>query len=147
MPAPYQRILVPTDFSETAELAVRRAKDLAERFHAELYLVHVVAHFPQDLGVDWIPPENEDPKHFYLEQARRHLQALDERLGLGAARQAIFSPHSARHEIVAYAREKMIDLIVIGSHGHGTLAALFGSTAAGVVRDAPCDVLVVRPRA
>ncbi len=147
MPVPYQRILVPTDFSPTAELAARRAKDLAERFRAELHLVHVVVHFPQDLGVDWIPPEHEDPKRFYLEQARRRLRELDERLGLGATRLAIFSSHSARQEIVTYAREKLIDLIVVGSHGHGILSALFGSTAAGVARDAPCDVWVVRPRA
>ncbi len=145
MPQPYQRILAPTDFSETATWALRRARDLAERFHAELHLLHVVAHFPQDLGVAWIPPEDVDPKRFYLEQARVHLQRLDEELGLNAVRRALFSPYSARHEIVAYAREHLMDLVVVGAHGHSLVETVLGSTADGVVRDAPCDVLVVRP--
>ncbi len=146
MPQPYQRILAATDFSPVATLALRRAHDLSQRFHAELHLIHVVAHFPQDIGVEWIPPEDVDPKRFYLQQAREHLQRLDEELGLNAVRRVLFSPYSARHEIVAYAREHLVDLVVVGVRGHSLVETVFGSTADGVVRDAPCDVLVVRPR-
>lgn len=48
-------------------------------------------------------------------------------------------------EIIQYAREESIDLIIIATHGHtGVEHVLFGSTAEKVVRKAPCPVLVVR---
>ena len=48
-------------------------------------------------------------------------------------------------EIVDYAKEKNIDLIVMGTHGRGWLAhVLMGSVAEKVVRKAPCPVLTVR---
>lgn len=48
-------------------------------------------------------------------------------------------------EIVRFARDKDIDLIVMGTHGHTGLAHLFlGSVAEKVVRRAPCPVLTVR---
>jgi nucleotide-binding universal stress UspA family protein len=48
--------------------------------------------------------------------------------------------------IVELAKEKEIDLIVMGSHGlTGVAHVLFGSTADRVVRKAPCSVLAVRP--
>jgi nucleotide-binding universal stress UspA family protein len=48
-------------------------------------------------------------------------------------------------EIVRYAREKDIDLIVMGSHGlSGLEHVLFGSTAEQVVRESPCNVFVVK---
>ena len=49
-------------------------------------------------------------------------------------------------EIVRYAKETAIDLIVIGTHGRSGLAhVLLGSTAEKIVRKAPCPVLTVRP--
>ena len=48
-------------------------------------------------------------------------------------------------EIIRYARDQSIDLIVIGTHGHSALAAmLLGTVAEKVVRKAPCPVLTVR---
>jgi nucleotide-binding universal stress UspA family protein len=49
------------------------------------------------------------------------------------------------YEIVRYATEQQIDLIVIGTHGRGPLGhMLLGSVAEKVVRKAPCPVLTVR---
>ncbi len=146
MPPPYRRILVATDFSPPARLAAQRARQVAEA-GAEFHLLHVLAHFPQDQPADWVVAEDADPRRRYLEQARERLRALDEATGLNATRRVLFSSRSARREIVAYAREIEADLVVLGAHGEaGVLQALFGSTAMGVVHDAPCDVLVVRPR-
>ena len=48
-------------------------------------------------------------------------------------------------EIVRYAKEQSIDLVVLGTHGHGPIAhMLMGSVAEKVVRKAPCAVLTVR---
>ena len=51
-------------------------------------------------------------------------------------------------EIVRYARDNDIDLLVLGTHGRGAIAhMLMGSTAEKIVRKAPCPVLTVRPEA
>ena len=48
-------------------------------------------------------------------------------------------------EIIAYAREHAIDLIVMGTHGRGAIAhVLLGSTTEKVVRKSPCPVLTIR---
>jgi universal stress protein A len=55
-----------------------------------------------------------------------------------------FSPHSAKREIMHFAKEQNVDLIVVGTHGQHGLTDLLGSIAVGVAHMAPCDVLAIR---
>ena len=76
------------------------------------------------------------------------LEDLASELQLGdAGREVRLTDHSAKHEITRYAEETGVDLIVMSSHAHHGIFALLGSTAAGVVHTAPCDVMVVRATA
>lgn len=141
----YQRILCAVDFSNTGELACRRALELSSLFDARLILLHIVEYFPEDRSNDFISPECDDPMGYRESQARLGLDELASRIGCeDAAREVLFSPHSARREIVRFAAENDIDLIVLGSHGRHGIAVLLGSTANGVVVRASCDVLAVR---
>lgn len=140
----YQRILVGTDFSEASMTAARRGADLAQRYGANLILLHVIEHFPEDMPNDPIVPENLDPATYYSERARENLAELAEKLGHeNAAQEVITSTGSARYEIRCLAEKERVDLIVVGSQGGGLLHA-FGSTTMGVIYDPPCDVMVVR---
>jgi universal stress protein A len=56
----------------------------------------------------------------------------------------VLDSRSAKQEIVDFAKQAGVDLIVLGSHGRRGLAAWLGSTAAGVMHRAACDVLTVR---
>ena len=138
-----QNICVPVDFSETSSAALNYAKALAEAFSARLHLVHV--------QVNWVP-EGDFPisLQFYVgleEAARKQLaaqltQAEQEKY---QARLELVSGVSEFVEIVRYAREQKIDLLVLGTHGRGPIAhMLMGSVAEKVVRKAPCPVLTVR---
>ena len=143
--ATYRRILCAVDFSETSEEACRRALEFSRLFEAELNLLHIVEYFPEDRSNDFIAPECDDPTGFVESQAHLGLDELATRLGCGdATRHVLFSPHSARREIVSFAKDNDIDLIVLGSHGRHGIAVLLGSTANGVVIRASCDVLAVR---
>jgi universal stress protein A len=143
--ATYRRILCAVDFSETSEEACRRALEFSRLFEAELNLLHIVEYFPEDRSNDFIAPECDDPAGFVESQAHLGLDELATRLGCGdATRHVLFSPHSARREIVSFAKDNDIDLIVLGSHGRHGIAVLLGSTANGVVIRASCDVLAVR---
>ena len=142
----YERILVATDFSPVSELAVRQAIEIADKYGSELTIVHVVEHFPEHLPHYRIAHEEMDPQQFIIDRAEKDLAALCERLGKAdAIKEVRLTTHSAKAEIVHFASERKIGLIVVGGHGRqGLIDMLSGSTATGVVRAASCDVLVIR---
>jgi universal stress protein A len=140
----YQNILVAADFSETGDNAVKMADALAGRFGASLTILHVLEHFPEDMPVNVIPPEDVDPQKFLTDRARSYLEKLSVRIGQpGAALEVVVSAHSASREIVQYAQRHGMDLIVVGSHGKHGIQGMSGSTANSVMQAATVDVLVV----
>lgn len=141
----YRRILLATDFSSVSQVAASEAIELAAHFGADLVCLHIVEHFPEHLPHYRIAHEEMDPQHFIMDRAERELAALCAELGVpDAERHVKLTPHSAKAEIVRFATENDIDLIVIGSRGrHSLIDILSGSTATGVVRAAPCAVFVV----
>ncbi|MFO7905479.1 MAG: universal stress protein [Planctomycetota bacterium] len=138
------RILVPTDFSEGSEQARAYACELASRFTVEIHLLHVV---PPTSFPSYVAPI---PDHFFHleESARQELEQWDDP-ALENASNVVRSVSMGTPfvDIVRYAREKEVDLIVIGTHGRSGLShALIGSVTEKVVRKAECPVLSVRPK-
>jgi nucleotide-binding universal stress UspA family protein len=139
----FQRILLPTDFSEHAGHAKEYAVALAREFHAELLIIHVVQLY--SYVVD-----------FGMENARQYeaisgtlQKLLDGLLGELAAEPIQVTGRLVQGdptaEIVRIASDEACDLIVMGTHGRGALEhVLLGSVAERVVRKAPCPVLTVR---
>jgi len=141
-----RRILLPTDFSPRAETAKAYALKLAGTFGAELHLLHVlqepIAIVPES-GLAVAPPALNMPE---LTKA-----AEDGLAGINVPEPGRIAARVVRsglpaEEIVRYAGETGIDMIVQGTHGRTGLAhVLLGSVAEKVVRKAPCAVLTVRP--
>jgi len=138
------KILVPTDFSVCAKQAVTYACELAKRFGAELHLLHVACPPVADYAyAARIPDELLRPEKL----AQRELEEYE----VPDAEQLPGVQKTVRSgtpfvEIVRQAKEKDIDLIVIGTHGRtGLKHMLIGSVAEKVVRKATCPVLTVRP--
>jgi universal stress protein A len=143
-----KRILVPTDFSETADTALKYAKDLATKIGASLHLVHV---YKDPYAIAACAPEV--PTTVPAEVRERALEEVRERLleRLDAAEEQQFrGTHGVVRgltapQIVDYAANQDIDLIVIGTHGRrGVAHLLLGSVAEHVIRTARCPVLTVR---
>ena len=140
-----RKILVPTDFSDCSESALRYGRAMAAALGASLHLLHVVQDpYTQPWAAEAFPAPLGDLLVQWEEQARkRMLETLPEaeQAHVTIATQ-IGSPF---FEIVRYAQEQQIDLIVIGTHGRGPIGhMLLGSVAEKVVRKAPCPVLTVR---
>lgn len=138
-------ILVPSDFSECSEAAVRYGRALAAAFQAKLHLLHVVQDpYTQPWAAEAFPAPIGDLLEQWQAQAGTRLTAIvpeAERASVVVAT-LIGSPF---FEILRYANEQSVDLIVIGTHGRGPLGhMLLGSVAEKVVRRAPCPVLTVR---
>ncbi|HKK05484.1 MAG TPA: universal stress protein [Gammaproteobacteria bacterium] len=141
--AGYRSIVVGVDFSKNSRVAAIRAAALAGRDGATLTLLNVVEHFPEDIPVNPIPPENIDPATFYMERAKAELAELARELGTQAAEQEVLiSSKSANHEILEWAGQHPVDLLVVGAHDRDAKAPL-GSTAMAISNHAPCDVLIV----
>jgi nucleotide-binding universal stress UspA family protein len=144
--ADWKRICCPIDFSDTARAAMEVAVDLAKRFGAELTLLHAYPipgyTFP-DGSVVASPKMMEE----LAEQAERHLgEWKRDAEALGAPRVVVAkATGEAATEIVGYAKDQGMDLLVVGTHGRtGLTHALMGSVAERVVRRAGCPVLSVR---
>jgi len=141
-----KRILVPTDFSESAHHALRYAISLAQEFHAEIGLLHVVEDMAVGYASDLFPVPMAEVFQEVSAYARKELAALAAEVrsrGVEAREHVVQGKPSA--EIVRIAREDAVDMIIMGTHGRGVLDhALFGSTTERVVRKAPCPVLTCR---
>ncbi len=138
-----KRILFPTDFSDTAACSLDYASGLASRFGARLHVLHVV---PDPMSQDWAGEAGgisfPDLRETWIAEAERRLGELSLS---GVETQRATRVGHAFVEIVRYARENDIDLIVMGTHGRGAVShMLLGSVAEKVVRKAPCPVLTVR---
>ncbi len=139
-------ILFPTDFSEHAAAGWPYATGLARSSRAVLHVLHVVAPPPvaaSPNGSALVPANLVDD---LLNQARESLdtQAKAAR-DLGVETRTHATVGAAASEIVAYARDQGIGLIVMATTGRTGLAhVLLGSVTERVVRHAPCAVLTVR---
>jgi nucleotide-binding universal stress UspA family protein len=142
-----KRILLPTDFSKYSQVALEYAAALADKFGAEIHLLHVtqnLAVFIPDM-VNVMPPVGPSP-----EQMASAVKAAFDRLIQEQKLDRFKVVTESRegtpfYEIIQYGKDKAVDLIVMGTHGHSGLAhVLMGSVTEKVVRKAPCPVLTVR---
>lgn len=142
-----QRILLPTDFSEYSATATKYACELADRFQAELHVLHTLEIHPAptpDFGMGLAFPRHVTESKAAAEKALTSI--VDPQWTANHKVVHAILEGSPRVEIVRYARREDIDVIVISTHGRTGLShLLIGSVAENVVRTAPCPVLTVRP--
>jgi nucleotide-binding universal stress UspA family protein len=140
-----RQILAALDFSAVTRAVVEQAASLAGAYGAELTLLHVAAPDPAFVGYDVGPQTVRDARARELRTEHRGLQDLaDELRARGLRAKALLVQGPAVETLVREARELGAEAIVLGSHGHGRVYdVLVGSVAHGVLRQAPCPVLVV----
>ena len=140
-----QHVLVPIDFSATADRALTYAIALAQQLQARLTLLHVLDMTP--VTMDEMTPGVAATYLDDLETDAQHLlQASRERVQrAGLQAESLLVQGTPTQTIVDTAGEQGVDLIIMGTHGRTGLAHVFlGSVAEHVVRQGPCPVLVVR---
>ncbi|WP_336000700.1 universal stress protein [Halorientalis halophila] len=133
----FDRILVPTDRSDPARRALEHAADLANRYEATVYVLHVVD--ARELDDD---QEVDDRKRASRAETDDSLEGIEfEEVPKTAIRAGVPS-----EEILAFADESGSDVIVMGTHGRtGLRRYLLGSVAEKVVRLSDVPVLTVHP--
>jgi len=141
-----KKILFCTDFSENSEPARQCALEYAKAFGAAVSIVHVIATWPVHAYKDKLPVDELGAVHCLKGPVLVDLENLSrqftEVLGDVTTCVRIGSP---AQEIVRYANEESVDLIVMGTHGWtGFVHAMLGSVAEAVTRTANCPILIVR---
>ena len=140
---PFQSILVPTDFTETSHVALCYGRVLADRFSSTLHVLHVVANVVSVGGAAFWGLSESKLRARLEEEARPQFEALLPELdGLKISLVTRFGHPLV--EIVRYAMDQNVDLIVMGTYGRRTAHMLSGGVVEKVVRKAPCPVLAVR---
>jgi nucleotide-binding universal stress UspA family protein len=136
------KVLVATDGSEQSMKAVQKALEMAQKEGAQVTLMSV-AYFSKD-DFDDMPPNIQDKLEAQAAAALNKAKSVFEaqKIPVEAVLEAGVVP---ANNILKRAQEGNYDLILIGSAGlTGIKRALMGSTAAKVVAQAPCSVMVIR---
>jgi universal stress protein A len=149
----YKNILFCSDFSEDANVAFVHALNLARRYRAKLHILHI-PHSPftynRNIVDEHIPEGGSDQGQAFFDdvipQAEKDLRAVYEPK-LGDHNDCVFVIRGGAPdvEIIRYAKQNGIDLIVMGALGNSELDRMVhGSTVANVSRYAHCHVMAIR---
>ncbi len=166
----FKKILVGCDFSEGSQLAFDYALGLAQEFQTKLYLAHVVRPADQtglsssesiNARQDGYPAWNmadylelkENTKIWEHQKKKSLFKKLENQLLSKLPKDCknwctpiitILKGHPYK-ELITYAQQEEVDMIVLGIHGHNLLETfLVGSTTDRIISRAPCPVLAVR---
>jgi universal stress protein A len=142
------KILVPTDFSEYSDKALKQALDVARQYGGKVYLLHVLSVYPQYVVEYPVPQDLLEARQKHGEDAARG-EIANQRDKFPQAKEVEVIPEIARgltYEVILQkAEEEGIDLIVIASLGQSGIARyLIGGVARNVLKGAKCPVLITR---
>ncbi len=139
-----QKILVPTDFSQQAEFALKVAANLAKKYNGEIYLLHLLEmplHLTNSGSAKHLPESL-----FFIKLAEKNFNEIAERPYLeGVTVHQEVAYEEIYEGIQAAVKSNNIDLVIMGSHGASGFKEMFiGSNTEKVVRTSEIPVLVIK---
>nr|MBK7063729.1 universal stress protein [Deltaproteobacteria bacterium] len=146
---PWKTMLVPTDFSAGARAALSLAADVAKVHGAKLVVLHVAELLPGLTADTVVHAEGGAPMRLEDFHRAQTLAWMEQDRALAHAREVpidlVFVLGEVVPTVIAEARLRHADVIVMGTHGRSGLAHLvMGSVAERVVRQSPVPMLTVR---
>jgi nucleotide-binding universal stress UspA family protein len=141
----FQKILLPTDFSDESLYALSYSADFAKMFNAKLYLLHVIYDIEKASNLHIPHPSITDLYKDLEAHAKRNLDSfgIDMLEGIKNV-ETVVKRGIPYEEVIKFASENDIDLIIIGTIPRSGVERFFvGSTTQRIIRNAPCPVLVV----
>jgi universal stress protein A len=142
-----RRILVPTDFTNDSDRALREAIEIAAASHGRVYMLHVDPSVPFAVGETVVDPEvvnaveeNDEliTRRKMLEEARKVASQTEVEIEFDERHGVTFE------KILEYMRDKLIDLVVIEPHTKkGLLKNLLGGVTDRLLKETTCPMLVL----
>ncbi|MCB2149522.1 MAG: universal stress protein [Deltaproteobacteria bacterium] len=140
------QIVCCSDFSDHSEAAFQTALDLAQRYNAKLYVVHVLPPVvnPMLTDTDLMLPEHPD-ENLVVSLNERMQEVYGNRIPDAVDCELVVRDGHVSTEIIRFIEETDADLAVVGAFGlSGMGLVLFGSVAKRISHKAPCSVMIVR---
>ncbi len=146
-PADFERILLPTDFTEASENAALYALNMATKYDARLYVLHVVDLTEDAAGFYVGHPSFENLDKEMLKAAEGMLEKFCAKQFDGFDGLEMKAVAGEPYKDILKAVDKDgIDIVIMGTCGKGGIERFFfGSTTERVLREADCPVLVIPP--
>ncbi|MCX8057662.1 MAG: universal stress protein [Ignavibacteria bacterium] len=145
-PKVLERILVPTDLSQLSLVALEYANSIAETYDAKVFLVYVCENVPSPKKQKKYPQLTENIKELKKKIKEELKDIAIEKLNLAEEVEIVLLDGNPYKEILRFAVENQVGLIVVASHGRtGFSHLLMGSVAEKIVRYSPIPVLTVKP--
>jgi len=143
-----KKILVTVDFSDLSTEIVEQVANLALAFKSEVFIIHVVPPTPVYSGSEISPPVIIDYSAEEWRSEQHDLETMANYMKQkGIRAESILINGPITEVILNKAIELNIDLIAVGAHSHGFLyRAFIGSVSEGLLKRAPCPILVVPGR-
>jgi nucleotide-binding universal stress UspA family protein len=143
----YKKVLFCTDFSENSDYAFEFAYGIAKRDEGLLYILHVMPHNPnQDRIIGYVSEDILRNIQRGLEQElddnykERYVKKIEDAVGF----EVVTKSGREDEEILKFAKDKKVDIIVVGTHGKtGIEHVFFGSVAEKVLRRSPFPIFVI----
>jgi nucleotide-binding universal stress UspA family protein len=146
-----RKILLPIDFSSSSDAALAMATDLAQRFGAQLHLLHVVPMLPVINGVDDFPQMQSPLEATFMDESKHRAEesmakCIGPLAGLGVKASSTTEIGSdVAENILTAIKSQHIDMVVISTHGiSGWRPLVFGSIAEKLVRLVQCPLMLLR---
>ncbi|MFH1139105.1 MAG: universal stress protein [Pseudomonadota bacterium] len=143
----FKKILFPIDFSENVNRVVPYVHSLSEKYHALIDVVYVAReltkygeiHAPGDAVVAYMSGIQEQAETLMEDYISQHFKGMP-----SASGQVLLG--DPVEEIINYAKNNEIDLIIMGTHGRkGLDRVILGSVAENVTRSSHVPVMTVNP--
>ncbi|WP_010584985.1 universal stress protein [Schlesneria paludicola] len=143
-----KNLLVAVDFSDVTDRVVAQAEQLAHACGAKVWLLHCVHEDPVYATMGEVPvvlpSPDEDLSLRFAGEHQRLLKLATTLRSSGIDVATLFEWGVPTYEILSQAKEHSVDMIVMGSHGHGALYQLvFGSVAKSVMHETTIPILIV----
>ncbi len=138
-------ILVAIDLSSASHKILDKAKTLALALPAKVCVLHVAEDDPDFLGHDPDSQDTSEQGPQELPPEHKDLQKeVDELRKSGIETKGLLAQGSVVDVILQKSKQLEIDIIIVGTHGHGGVHhMIFGSVSEGVLRNSSCPVLVI----
>lgn len=134
----YQHVLLATDLSDTCLKAAVAAQKIAEASEAKFSIAHCVEPIPA-----YGYPGFQELQSPLIDHAKQELDTLAQQIGVPVNHVHLLFG-TVKTEVLKFAEEHQVDLIIVGSHTRRGLSRLLGSNANAIVHGADCDVLTIR---
>ena len=138
-----EKIIVPTDGSDHARKAIEYASDIALKYKATIYVIHVISPIPS-MGYPDLRQEVEQSQEQFAKQMLEEAVQQVKKKGVGSVQSTILHGNPA-WGIIEFARETHADMIVMGSRGADSVETLLlGSVSHKVCHLAECTCVAVK---